>query len=200
MSVKSLLSALFGQFLPKTGGTLNPASSGYTEIGYSGKMGLTFRGGTANTLEGATLNLFNKAHAPSEEKGAFRLITAETAPGAYYSLLGLPDGRLQWNGKEVERVHSKGDNWIRYENGMQIIWGEQGTGANGGAPISLPVPFINNTYSVVVSVGHDNTLSGSYLLATYGPKSTTGVTIWVFRNAQLVQGAWFNIIAVGRWK
>ena len=54
---------------------------------------------------------------------------------------GFATGNLLWAGKEVERVNSIGENYIRYESGLQICWGLVYIPANSKSiEVLLPLP------------------------------------------------------------
>ena len=90
-------------------------------------------GNTGNT--GACLRLYSN-NDPSTS-GYFYLSTGD---GKH--LIGSTLGNLMWNGKEVERVNTIGENYIRYENGLQICWGWVNIPANSkSTEVLLPLPY-----------------------------------------------------------
>ena len=65
------------------------------------------------------------------------------------ALIGLNNGSLQWEGYEIARVVYLTDVAIRFNSGLQICWGFGG--GEGNVNISLPIPFRDTNYRVVVS-------------------------------------------------
>ena len=70
-----------------------------------------------------------------------RFILQAQKEGKMYAFEGLPDGVLRWGGHDVERVYSSGDNWIRYESGVQICWG---FASPSNRVYSVPVPYVGD--------------------------------------------------------
>lgn len=83
-------------------------------------------GGTgATTASNACANLgairsVNGVNADDSGNVALAKLVADTK-----ELLAKSDGTLTWDGKEIDRINSSGDNYIRYENGIQICWNNQ---------------------------------------------------------------------------
>ena len=191
MPVKNLLSALFGQFLPKRGGTISGTiridqSTEYVDIGYDYGSG-----------KGPLLSFRSTAY--ETNPGGFQLFAKDGINES--DLVGKPDGGLFWKGKEIERVESSGANYIRYANGIQICWG------NAAIPIgtvtttvNLPVPYKAKESFVSVANyydGHD----GVAMTCTSSNVSNASVAIACSRTDGVT--TWDRYVAfttVGRWK
>lgn len=129
---------LDGTFLPLSGGTLTGSikdTSGKPIQSASSDSQVTICGGTKNE-DGAWIELFGNT-IDDPRKGTFTLSSGDSSK----SLYGYPDGRLQWEAKEVERVTAKGSNYIRYDSGLQICWGST-TSVKNSTHV-FPVPFKN---------------------------------------------------------
>lgn len=102
---------------------------------------------------------------------------------------------FRFNGKLVESVDSQDyDNadryWIRYTNGLQIVTGTHYPSSIGyEIQMYLPVPFMDDTYRVIISPCEGNL--SSFLGTT---KATTYFNV-TFENSNGIE--W---IAIGRWK
>lgn len=96
-----------------------------------------------------------------------------------------PNGDLKLNNKQVELVDSIGNNYIRFNSGLQICWGQ----ANGSTTVTLPQSFVSYDYQIsLTDVGQDRHSGGA------GNKTTT--TFYVFGGS----GVYFHWIAIGKWK
>lgn len=149
----------------------------------SNDSGLVFFGGTTDT-SGSVLQLYGDSFAGNP--GGFSLSARKD--GVDYTFWGQPDGALVWGGKQVERVNSYGEHYIRYENGLQICWGN--TENTWTYIANFPLPFKDDpaVFATVVSNSPDGRI------ATVDEVSTTGFTI--YKSAQN-GGYW---MAIGRWK
>lgn len=123
--------------MPLTGGTVTgrvlfKASSilGYNQD--DAKVLEISGGDMGNT--GATLRLYSNND--SNTPGYFYIHT-----GNEKFLVGTTAGNLWWDNKEVERINAIGENYIRYESGLQICWGWLEIPANSKtAEVLLPLP------------------------------------------------------------
>lgn len=185
--------------LPLRGGTMTGAI-GFNGIGYiqckdSTSNGVQIYGANAFT-DGAFLGIYGKDHASRAG-----WIYANANDGASSkTLIGKPDGTLTWVGKEVERVNSSGNKWIRYENGLQICWGFQSISSS--TKITYAVPFTNN---VIVQVG-GTFVSPSYYYTAIPASSNTTCSFTVVKISSGVvelppnDAPSFSWLAIGRWK
>ncbi len=143
--------------------------------------------------KGAHLILMGK---DNEGNGAFSLSTHDGEKGI--TLEGKSDGSLKWGNKDVDRVNSMGTDYIRYENGLQICFGnvEIPTGTRV-TTVVLPVPFVSNYYSI--NVCHNSTESRVFIDATVSSASSFKCSI------QSIDGLinwhrWGFYVAIGLWK
>lgn len=137
--------------LPLTGGTMtgsitlngNQAIKNAVTDDY-----IEFKGGTEEET-GAHLSLYGKDHAT--KAGGFAL---EANDGVNSGRMeGTPNGGLTWDSKEVERVTASGSNYIRYENGLQICFGNISISGNGDKTITYGASFAtNNPPCILVSL------------------------------------------------
>ena len=167
----------------------------------NGNDGLCIIGGDKDNFSGATLQLFGQTH--SSYAGQFYL-RASTKSGLNdtshpsVNLIGSPDGRLVWDNKEIERVNSSGSNYIRYESGLQICWGEtQDITASGNYTITYPVSFVS-TSNIIVTIGRWWVASST---EDYYLHDSTATNIILTTIGVVGSGAHKYIyIAIGRWK
>ena len=114
-------------------------------------------------------------------------------------LVGRPNGHLSWGGKEVERVSLIGENYIRYESGLQICWG--GTLIPSGqinTTVTLPVPYRDASY---VGFATYNDVNASTIGATV---TVSSGTLFVIGLTSLVGSydwpRFTKWLTIGRWK
>jgi hypothetical protein len=148
-----------------------------------------------------------------EELGSgisFRSVTCKKDPGSFVmyaknaisatELVGMPNGYLSWGGKEVERVNAIGENYIRYESGLQVCWGRVFIPSGQiNATVTLPVPYTNSeSYRANGSYPDVNNTSIAATIAiehnTYFKVSVTGLEGNYNWNRAV------DWIAIGRWK
>lgn len=146
---------------------------------------VTFLGGS-NNKDGAFLSLNGAGH---DNKGSFGLTATDSV--AEYMLRGASNGRLSWGNKDVERVESKGSNYIRYASGLQICWsGEIAVTADGSYQWHYPLPFASFNYGVSVLSNNDAIRSSGW--------ESSNVQIKV--KGLTVSKAFYIILAIGLWK
>lgn len=188
--------ALAKDFLPLAGGTMtgnihfNKVDPVLLGSNTTGQLGL-YAG--VNNFDGASLQMFGRSD--STYAGAFYLrastkSSANDSSGVFADLIGKPNGSLMWYGKEVERVTSSGTNYIRFESGLQIVWGWT-TATTAGTSVTFPVPFVNASYGVAAQT------TGSSLTAGWSNKTTTGITI---QSSHATAQAGLEYICIGKWK
>lgn len=150
--------------------------------------------GSENTTSGAFIRLSGKDE--TNYAGDWRL-TAHNGTESK-TLVGKPNGPLTWGGNEVERVISSGTNYKRYASGMQICWGRNSTGSNGGANIVFPVPFTDQPE--LLPVIHGLSASGGPWSILYQPVSGTEGNVWAFSPSGGHAQVGVSWIAIGRWE
>ena len=175
---------------------------------------LRFNGGNSRD-GGASLQLYGKN---SEASGHFDLVacTKEDASDAK-QLIGMPDGRLTWDGKNIVRfvngvnadnngnvsisdVEEIGDGYIRLKSGLQICWGSTPGKINStpvdldSVEVNLSKAFKNTGYKVVCT----DTGSACFVFGVY-VLDTTRFTVYVQHWKGV--GSWAAYyIAIGMWK
>lgn len=188
---------LANNYLPLSGGTMTGnIRSSSNDIFVLRKTdnlyGIQLWSGTAYN-DGASISLYGKGHS---QAGVFNI-------GAYgeniSSLLhGEPNGTLTWGGKNVERANASGTNYIRYEIGLQICWGEMsvaGTAVTDGT-VTFPQPFATaSSYQIATS------RTWAYQPEDYFIKtaSATGFT-WSTSGTVSSNNHGYRYIAIGFWK
>ena len=184
------LAQAMAKFLPLTGGTLTgPLTVDNTMMVKSAsdsKRSLIC--GATDWSMGAHIVLSGRDNSSG---GEFGLVARNDSTEC--SLTGTPNGALTWGGKDVERVSSSGTNYIRYENGLQIVWGLN----VGGAVITFPVAFKSRPYITATHWGSS--------LCFPVPKgiTNTGFTMTVYGtdyNQKTDSWADADWIAIGYWK
>ena len=158
--------------------------------------------------KGAYLQLYGKDS--SNSAASFALVAHDGTNNP--TLNGYPNGTLKWAGKEIERVNASGTNYIRYENGLQIVYARISVSMSGaestGTPSSytyykyrkayyynLPVAFVDDDNMAFANVNE----SVNYWLASVNYCSSTQALIRIMgdnnTSTQIV-----SFIAIGRWK
>lgn len=198
------------KFLPLAGGELLGAvslapkteekSSLYlVSDGETDEIQITVGGETLEkATQGTSLTLRKIHHGISNSESSFS-ITAKSSKSAS-DLLGSSTGSLKWGGKEVERVNAIGANYIRYESGLQIVWGNGITDPNGSHTVTYPVAFINypSVSAIVIGSSNQNKLQVHAQPGYYDVK--TSCVFWVFVDGHLAPSAGIIWTAIGRWK
>ena len=160
---------------------------------------LTLVGG--NTNYGAALVLYGSEQ--NKEHGAFQLCAQSIEPNEFTNesgriwLSGKTNNELRWNNKLIDSIHSFGDNYIQYTNGLAICWG---TNIRSRQSITYPVSFISypsTTYGFSSS-------STAYRHIQGHNSSTTGFTMAIYdENNNLLtntDNVTSEYLAIGRWK
>ena len=114
-------------------------------------------------------------------------------------LLGNSSGSLTWAGKVVERINTIGKNYIRFESGLQICWGNTEITGNNNATstVTLPIAFKNTNYSVTGTGSFGNLVSDiSFGLVTIPTITTSNFTC----KKLFGEKSTFRWVAIGYWK
>ena len=178
------------------GNNIVTAKVGNFAIGKAVDNGFLQLNGGSLTAKGANLLLFGVDDAT--RGGYFRLVAQEEQTK---TLEGKPDGTLLWDGKEIERVNASGTNYIRYENGLQICWGNNQAFDADATPIALPVAFKDATYAVMLG-GRGVTDSTNFAISKITAKTTTNFTIRAVATNNLTTfiASTIDYVAIGWWK
>ena len=185
--------------LPLSGGTMTGA------IKYAGANSEEFSLGLSSTTnidigwnfaneDGALLALRGNSDGGS---GNFELFARNASNSV--SLLGKPNGDLKWNSKEIERVNSKGTNWIRFESGLQMCW-TIAEMTNSGYTWTFPKAF-NARPNVQVTTSNGASYSGTgaaRMVSWVGNESATSCK--VYSNTEASSNLYKNVFAIGYWK
>ena len=190
--VNQLAEAL-GKFLPLSGGTMSEdakigfASYPNIKVGSDGTS--VFIGN--NGSQGSLARFFDVDF--ESNPGGYQVRVADGTTSKYMFLKA--DGTFQWNGHQVERVNSSGDNWIRYENGIQIVWGSDTANSDKtNKTVTLPVAFANIDYAIEMTriSGIDN--GTDYAIWLRGNPTTTSFRFYGTASTSM---RW---LAIGKWK
>ena len=114
-------------------------------------------------------------------------------------LLGNSSGSLTWAGKVVERINTIGKNYIRFESGLQICWGNTEITGNNNATstVTLPIAFKNTNYSVTGTGSFGKLVSDiSFGLVTIPTITTSNFTC----KKLFGEKSTFRWVAIGYWK
>ena len=178
---------LEGTFLPLTGGSitgdLRNALGGMYINDTSSSGG--FKEFMLKANNGVVLVL--RTNDSPRDAGSFALLPSDPVSGASnYYLLGLPNGDLLWGLQHIERVASKSDTWIRYENGLQVCW-RNDYYSTKNQTIAFPVPFSKFAPACV--------LNGANICWTSNWEATA---MHVQTNANEI--GYISWVAIGVWK
>lgn len=159
-------------------------------VNEDGELQISMGGKSYETITKAGSTLTLRSKTPNElEEGDTCFGLNVVGKSGSLTFTGDSTGHLLWGGKELERVHSSGDNYIRYNSGILICWGRVSTDANG-AEWTFPVPFKDTGYAVSVLARGGSASVNS----TYEPLSNTKMKV---RNSEYYGS---TVCAIGRWK
>lgn len=189
----------FKQYLPLSGGTMTGPivlSQGADTLCYRDTdSNATHISGAAAFKNGGALALYGKdavLHA-----GGFLLQTA-FVDGKPKEFIGLPSGRLAWCGKEIESVNSSGENYIRYENGLQIVFVAIHFDSSQNVT-SFPVPFdVSKTYPRVSMISLNT--NGYPIVQSATGTSLTFIVRRAGTDSSNIASGDVQYIAIGFWK
>ena len=96
---------------------------------------------------------------------------------------------------DTELIAASGSNYIRYNSGIQICWGQTSIKKNSTTTINFEA-FTNTSYSIVVLMGQ-NGANDAYLngFRLNGSKGTSSCQVLVNGGPNT-----FEWIAIGKWK
>ena len=100
----------------------------------------------------------------------------------------------------AERLNSSGTNWMRYESGIQLCWGEGVTNQHSGITITLPVQYANGAYNVSVATAGTNESKPAQIALYVERNLSTGFTVWSAAGGASAPGVGFLYFTIGRWK
>lgn len=203
---------LEGTFLPLSGGSMLGSINvkAKTESNASvycltdgGEIQICTGGKTYEVVtKGTALTLRSKPIEGVESEGEVSFgLDAKSASGNC-SFIGTSTGSLRWLGREIERINAIGENYIRYESGLQICWGRVHTESLSPTKdtpwhLTFPVPF-----SVVPSIVSDAAVGFRAHLAggveAVGPTEAFGYYKYVQDHS--AESADVSVIAIGKWK
>lgn len=193
---------LVGTFLPLTGGDI------------SGRIGFKFGNIFSNTDNELSELIIGSDTNGTSEDGSFislRNASSTIAPGsvAIYtryddgrtgnSLILPRDGGLIVGNYSADLINSSGANWIRYELGVQIVWGSATRQNSGQMTYTFPAPFsswegdaYNASYSITTTpYAYAGVWFENQVTVTLKPES-------IIINTNRTIGVRF--MAIGRWK
>ena len=201
-----------GKYLPLTGGTIDGqillksptdrtvgfelTSLDPTSTYYKRNLDL---GWDWNNRDGAGFFMRSSDDWPVNEAGVFGAYARNATQSC--ELKGHPDGTLTWGGHNVERVDTKSSSYIRYENGLQVLWGNVSP-SNGYAIVTFPTPFVSTNYSIIPTGRPDANGAGSARVTTWSASNysaTSCILSIVYINGDIM-GTAISYIAVGYWK
>lgn len=110
-----------------------------------------------------------------------------------------PNGELASDGRRVDLITASGENFIRYESGVQICWITTPTWDSGGIVWTFPAAFA----SVPTIIATPESAEAYRVhTASYVEASTTSVTLWHLCQGENggVANAQVSALAIGRWK
>lgn len=163
--------------LPLAGGTMTGGTINWINKGVPASVGF-------HSYEGARID-FAPADYPTNP-ASFSLIAQDENTSCI--LRGMINGNLIWNGKNVETVNVIGTKYIRYQNGLQLCWGNtKNTVDEDGMLITFPVAFSS---SPTVTATYSASSISNVIISIAA--TTTGFTVY--------SNAWeIGWIAIGKW-
>lgn len=193
---------IYNNYLPLSGaspltGNLLSSKTDFNIVKTTNTGSLQLKGGI-DSVSGASLFLYGSS---STNLGQFS-IRASQSSNNYKDLVGTVNGSLTWVGKEVERLNSKGSNYVRYENGLQLCWGiEHGNDTGSYKTITFPVPFNNDVSDIVITMSAGSVTSSASNHISF---QITEIVNTSFAFLTSIASSWSNgvsrWIAIGFWK
>ena len=183
-NLASAIARVETSFLPLSGGELNGLvvnRAGDIIVSNTTDRWTSIKGGT-NDGTGGFFTAYGK---DSVAYGSATIGACDGTRGSQFSV--RPSGYLELDGKFVEVIAAKGNDWVRFDSGTQICWGSM----SGDAWVSFQQPFADLTYSVTIA-GVDS--NDTWNATVYSDKSTSAIHMWA-RNVSKIE--W---MAIGRWK
>lgn len=178
---------LSSSFLPLSGGTMTGAISKQNNVvNNTVDSGYTSFWGASTSTDGAILTLTGKDN--TTYSGAWMIRAGDSVNTA--TLQGTPTGSLNWNGREVERVHNTSGKYIKLDSGLLICYGI-GQFDSTGSAVTFDVDFKDNNEPVVF-LSPQNTAT----TASYSSRSKSGFTLKTSSGSAV----WVSWLAIGRWK
>ena len=178
-------------YLPLSGGTMTGEISGNGRfvtnsvndsfIGIYG--GKTYQSGAFLRLDGEGSALY---------PGAFNLAAANATQNA--TLLGHPNGTLQWNDRTVECAVEKGTGYLKLSDGTQICYAKIESSAD---PTNINFPRAFSSAPIVVCAVSTGGLSSTAFVAKASLVTTTGFTPSVRSGDHYAGLVGLSYIAIG---
>lgn len=173
---------LTGALRLKYGGQLNQeqSASGY---GYT-----TLTSKYSDSLNSCTLYLANPN---SIDKGTIILRYTDGSGDNHELSMNGESGNISWNYKPIDTIFSFGSNYIRYTNGLQIVFVRVGIPSGGTIRYNYPVPFRDDAIAVT-SQNQDSNINSMD---------------WASATECLLRSGWRNnennascVVLIGRWR
>lgn len=113
---------------------------------------------------------------------------------------GNVTGDLFIAGNAVESINASGTDYIRYDSGLQICWGNvTGSGTSAGAEVTFPVPF--SSVPIVTATANSLTSSANHVSVQVGSVTKTSCSVSISVNATWTSASVAaRYIAIGYWK
>ena len=188
-----------GPFLPLAGGSMlgginvkakTESDASVYCLTDGGEIQICAGAKTFETLtKGTALTLRTKATENIEDEGETSFSIDVKSASSRYTFIGTSQGNLQWDGKEVERVNAIGENYIRYESGLQICWGTV-IADSAGKDWAFPVPYKGTNYVAFITPRGTST----NVISVCDPDSNTRLTVYNSVNYGV------SVVVIGRWK
>lgn len=199
IATTAFVQAELADYLPLSGGTMTGNITGghLFTIKNATDDDTTRVYGGSEWNKGAYLQVFGKDHTYA---GQFSLIAHDGVNQA--TLNGKPDGTLIWEGKEVERVHASGTNYIRFVSGVQICWGKVTSFTSGVGQVTFPVAFKDDSWSISLCgmPAGEGVGAGRLTSVNTNTKSATGVKCTMLTYNNSAAGTHLCWFAVGYWQ
>lgn len=152
----------------------------------------------ANNFDGATLQLYSRAH--GSYPGHFYLRTSSKSSsgdtaGTSYDIVGKPDGTLTWGGKPIVCVkyYRSGASWYRkYSDGF-IEQGGNFSNSARGTTITFPLAFTSTNYQALACINHANNGWTATTTACVRARTTSNMVVQIYYNSSNTTGlnSWY---------
>lgn len=193
------------RYLPLSGGTITGNTINFSNTAPNlnvNRNDAYFRVLNNGYANGGSLYLFGKSYSDATRAGGFTL-NAKNDNNAY-ALNGLPDGTLTWASKDiavVDSVDSTTSGYIRFTNGLQIVWGDIDVTSESGTAVTFEKAF-SSAPRIFMDVAFGSAYGYGYAPQALS-RTTTGCTMYIGSSrggaAPQFGTGHVNYFAIGPW-
>lgn len=111
-----------------------------------------------------------------------------------------PSGLFSFNNQSVECVNEKGNDYIRYSNGLQICWGTGTYNYGTHYNVNMPKPFSSQNYKCFISCAQASSTGGFATSSTLCMVAASNTVAYLYNYNGANASMAVNWLAIGWWK